>query len=280
MANTKKEEWVSSFSDAINGASPQNTVAPGGEQPSQPDKYAGLKNVSYKEMLDSKIQAAAVKEQAQKYVGTAMGAVGMSGQGLSESAKTGIFGTYQRAINEADKVHQQNLIDIENQRANDLEIQQKDRWQSAMEMMQQAQNKEELDKIKADFYDGFNEDQKNYFDFYYASIGNSIGKAGEYATIDSLKNATIVGSNGKPLSLGAQFQEETEIAFIHANQGDLQVGSVVCLDNTAKKSGGAKGYIMWTGTGFKVVSENEFNSAQSKFEAKWISGEKSEWNKI
>lgn len=189
-----RDAWVSNFNNAVNGVSPQNAGV-AGEQNTQPqDKYKGLENVSYSELLNSKVQSAAVKEQALKYVNTPLNAGGFQGQGLAESSKLGIYGNYQKSIDEANKVHQQNLMDIEVKKADDLEAQGKERWQSAMEMLSQAQTTEELEQIKNDFYDGFTDDQKKYFDYYYASYGKDIGKAGEYATLDSLRNASIIAS--------------------------------------------------------------------------------------
>ena len=171
---TNKDQWVNTFSKSINNSSPQNNVDNPGQE-SEMDKYDALKYTSYKDMLSSKIQASAAKEQAQKYVGTALSNSGFAGQGIAESTHAGIMNAYGKAISDADATHQANMVDIEGQQQDELAAKGEEKWQSAMTMMQQAQSQEDLDYIKENFYEDMTEDQKKMFDYYYASYSNSFG---------------------------------------------------------------------------------------------------------
>lgn len=168
---TNKTKWTDSFAKSI-GVTTNPTGGEGGsEQPT--DKYDALEYTSYKDMLSSKIQASVAKEQAQKYVGNSLANAGFGGQGIAESTKAGIVGTYNKAIMGADETHQANLIDIERQRQEEGELKGEEKWQSAMTMLQQAQNIEDLDYIKNNFYEDMNDEQKKMFDYYYNSYKGS-----------------------------------------------------------------------------------------------------------
>ena len=85
------------------------------------DKYKALETTSYKEIMSGKIQAANVKEQALKNLGTTLNANGMGTQGYSESARVGVANNYANAIAKLDEQHAQNVMDIEQQKQEDLE---------------------------------------------------------------------------------------------------------------------------------------------------------------
>ena len=164
------------------------------------DKHDALKYTSYKDMLSSKIQASAAKEQAQKYVGTALGNSGFGGQGIAESTANGIFNAYGKAISDADATHQANMVDIANQQADEGE----EKWQSAMTMLQQARNQADIDYIKENFYEGMTDDQKKMFDYYAASYSDSFNN--EYKTYgdqanDVFADAFNVDENGNATSV-------------------------------------------------------------------------------
>lgn len=164
------------------------------------DKHDALKYTSYKDMLSSKIQASAAKEQAQKYVGTALGNSGFGGQGIAESTANGIFNAYGKAISDADATHQANMVDIANQQAAEGE----EKWQSAMTMLQQARNQADIDYIKENFYEGMTDDQKKMFDYYAASYSDSFNN--EYKTYgdqanDIFADAFNVDENGNATSV-------------------------------------------------------------------------------
>ena len=173
---TNKNEWVNTFANAI-GASGDNAVTPTGGQKEEgnTDKYAALETTSYKDMLSSKIQANNAKDQALKYASASLGASGLAGQGMAESTRAGIMGSYQRAINDADIRHNQNVLDIEAQRQADLETKGEENWQSVMTMLSQATSKEDLDYLKNNFYANMTDDQKRMFDYYYASYNRDLG---------------------------------------------------------------------------------------------------------
>ena len=179
--------------------SPQNSANPEGEEKTM-DKHDALKYTSYKDMLSSKIQASAAKEQAQKYVGTALGNSGFGGQGIAESTANGIFNAYGKAISDADATHQANMVDIANQQADEGE----EKWQSAMTMLQQARNQADIDYIKENFYEGMTDDQKKMFDYYAASYSDSFNN--EYKTYgdqanDVFADAFNVDENGNATSV-------------------------------------------------------------------------------
>ena len=187
------------------GVSPQNTTEPSeGEQPKQQDKYEALEYTSYKDMLSSKIQAAAAKEQAQKYIETGINASGFAGQGIADSTKLGIQSSYLKAIGQADEAHTANMVDIAKQKADEEELQSSERWQSAMTMLQQARNQADIEYIKENFYESMTDDQKKMFDYYAASYSDSFGsefKTYEDQANDVFAEAFNVDENGNATSV-------------------------------------------------------------------------------
>jgi len=170
-------------------------------------------------MLSSKIQASAAKEQAQKYVGTALSNSGFAGQGIAESTHAGIMNAYGKAISDADATHQANMVDIEGQQQDELAAKGEEKWQSAMTMMQQAQSQEDLDYIKENFYEDMTDDQKKMFDYYYASYSNSFGS--EFNTYGDQANAVFneafnVDENGNPTGV------KNEIAYARYTYNMMQ----------------------------------------------------------
>jgi len=215
---TNKDQWVNAFSKSINSASPQNNADNPGQE-NEMDKYDALKYTSYKDMLSSKIQASAAKEQAQKYVGTALGNSGFAGQGVAESTHQGIMNAYGKAITEADATHQANLVDIEKQQQEEVEAKGQEKWQSAMTMMQQAQSQADLDYIKENFYEDMTDEQKKMFDYYYASYSNSFGS--EFSSYgdaaDQVFNEAFnVDENGNPTGV------KNEIAYARYTYNKMQ----------------------------------------------------------
>ena len=216
---TNKDQWVNTFSKSINNSSPQNNVETPGQEQSEMDKYDALKYTSYKDMLSSKIQASAAREQAQKYVGTALSNSGFAGQGIAESTKAGIMNAYGKAISDADATHQANMVEIEGQQQDELAAKGEEKWQSAMTMMQQAQSQEDLDYIKENFYEDMTDDQKKMFDYYYASYSNSFGS--EFNTYGDQANAVFneafnVDENGNPTGV------KNEIAYARYSYNMMQ----------------------------------------------------------
>lgn len=277
--------------DAAMGVSPQNQVEPTGETTGDTDYYANLKNESYKAMLDAEIQADVAKQQSMKYVGNTVAGQGLAGQGMAESSRVGILNTFNQALSEAQNTHNKNLVDIGAQEVAAQKQTANDNFESMTTLMSNASDVEGLNNILKNYkidvadgvlsgegYDALDPNSQAQLNSLYQLYSSQYqDQNGVYTDLARLQNATVIGTNGKPLNLGTQFNEETQIAFAHALQGDLAVGTVVCLDNTKKKEGGTKGYIMWTGKGFKVVNEDAYNKATSKNTAQWISGKESKW---
>ena len=194
---TNKSKWTDSFAKSI-GVTTNPTGGEGGGDNPQTDKYDALEYTSYKDMLSSKIQASVARDQAQKYVGASLNNAGFGGQGMAESTRAGIMGTYNKAIMGADEQHQANLLDIENQRQEDIAAASEDDWQSAMTMLSQATSQEDLDYVKANFYDQMSDKQKKMFDYYYQSYSGSFsGVNDEFATYEDQANAIYDKAFGK-----------------------------------------------------------------------------------
>ncbi len=189
---TNKDKWTQAFAQSIGvggGSNPSQEGGEGGNQ-NNTDKYAALETTSYKDMLSSKIQASNARDQAMKYAQNSIANAGYAGQGMAESTRTGIQNTYQKAIMGADEQHQQNMLDIQTQKADEQELKGEEDWQSVMTMMQQATSQEDLDYLKSEFYDGMNDQQKKMFDYYYSSYSNSFGGINdEFATYADQANA-------------------------------------------------------------------------------------------
>lgn len=235
MAETNKKNWVDNFASAI-GESGGSTAPK--EEGASTDKYANLETTSYKEMLNSKIQASAAKDQAMKYVNNSLKGAGYGTQGMAESTRAGIYGNYQKAITEADQTHANNLLDIANSRANEEEAKGTDRWQSAMEMLQQATSQEDLDYVKNNFYDSFSDDQKKYFDYYYASFGsqmpgNTVDLGSEYTYDKGTDVYAYDRKTGGSVSVSGKFNVENETLNSAIAKGELKRDSYIQLANTA-----------------------------------------------
>ena len=83
-------------------------------------QYDNLRNESYRAMLNSEIQASLARDQALKYTQNQLNAQGMGNQGMSESARAGIYNTYQNALGTAANTYRSNLIDIADKEQNSL----------------------------------------------------------------------------------------------------------------------------------------------------------------
>lgn len=262
MAETNKNQWVNNFANAI-GAN--NPTTPSGENASgsseNVDKYAALETTSYKDMLSSKIQASNAKEAAQKYSANVLNANGLGSQGIAESARTGIVNNYGKAIAAADETHNQNLLNIETQRQEDLANSKEADWQATMTMMQQAQSQADLDYIKENYYEGMDDKQKKIFDYYYASYSGSFG-ATQYNTLDALSKATYENNDGNISTLGENFNLESQVLWHHSSKGDFKSGDVISLANDR----GEKVYMKWIGNGFVTVDESDYKKASRAFD--------------
>ncbi len=267
---TNKTKWTDSFAKSI-GVTTNPTGGEGGnEQPT--DKYDALEYTSYKDMLSSKIQASVARDQAQKYVGNSLANAGFEGQGIAESTRAGITGSYGKAIMNADQTHQANLIDIESQRQEGKE----EDWQSVMTMLQQAQSQDDLDYLKSEFYDGMNDKQKKMFDYYYSSYSQAISPT-TINSYDALRNTTYVKSDGNVSLLSEHFNEETKVLWHHGSTGDYQNGDVIKVTNGE----GDTIYMKWVGNGFATTNESEYNNASSNnvnsYELKRMPGKKNSY---
>ena len=208
-----KEKLMQTMGDKINGENGQST-------PTNPtsntgdDKYKALENISYKEMMNSKIQASAVKDQALKYSGNALNAAGIGTQGMAESSRVGVFNNFNKAIMGAEQTHQDNLLSINNQKETDKENKRTDNWQTLMTMAQGATSQAELDEVKAMLDSGdYTDEQKNYFNFYYNSYKNQFDKmnSANTTTVFNYANnqAYAYDSNGGSVTTEGAFNVET-----------------------------------------------------------------------
>ena len=78
-----------------------------------PDKdYDNLRNESYRTLLNSEIQANAAKEQALKYTQNTLNNQGYGNQGLSESARAGIYNAYANQKANAMNTYRNELLGI------------------------------------------------------------------------------------------------------------------------------------------------------------------------
>ena len=247
------------------GVSPQNTTEPSeGEQPKQQDKYEALEYTSYKDMLSSKIQAAAAKEQAQKYIETGINASGFAGQGIADSTKLGIQSSYLKAIGQADEAHTASMVDIAKQRADEEELQSNERWQSAMTMLQQARSQEDIDYVKNNFYDSMTDEQKKMFDYYAASyssdfVDDSANTAGEYSYGD--KKAYAYDANGGSIQTKGKFNNENETLNSAIATGKIEKGTYIQLHNNRNESV----YLYYDTNGkLYYVSKDTYTTAEKK----------------
>ena len=259
---TNKQEWVNNFSKAI-GNTGENAVTPtggSGEGGNTPDKYDALETTSYKEMLSSKIQAANAKDQALKYANDSLAGAGLGGQGIAESTRAGILGNYTKAITGADEAHQANLMDIEQQRQEDVTTKGEEDWQTTMTMLQQATSKEDLDYLKSEFYPNMTDQQKKIFDYYYSTYARDLQSQDVQANAQwaervfqttelkekdgiSYKDATTADIILTQLNNGTtEGAAQLKDFYMTANNGDI-----VAIDYTAKNGSGTKYAMFYNG---------------------------------
>lgn len=261
---TNRDQWVQNFANAI-GQSGENAASSNeGGNAGATDKYTTLETTSYKDMLSSKIQAANAKDQAMKYANASLNASGLGNQGIAESTRTGIYGTYQRAINEADQTHQSNLLDIQTQKATEQEENQESSWQSAMTMMQQASSQEDLDYLKDNFYEGMTDEQKKMFDYYYASYSNSFADesantASEYSYDDN--KAYAYDANGGSITTSGKFNKENETLKSAIATGKIAKGTYIQMHNLSNQD-----MYLYYGNDGKLyyVSKDVYNNSEKK----------------
>ncbi len=266
---TNKTKWTDAFAKSI-GAS----TSPGGQGEGTPtDKYDALEYTSYKDMLSSKIQASVAKDQAQKYIGASLSNAGFAGQGIAESTRTGIMGSYGKAITAADETHQANLLDISKQRAEETELAGEEKWQSAMTMLQQATSKEDLDYVKTSFYNDMTDDQKKMFDYYYASYSNDLGTRDDpewlkantvnsqgYGSYDEMLKGGLRTDN---IDYGVEdVEKEALLLFDRYNVG-RQDGDVVRLEHQGGGSTNGVYLIYYNGKWYKT-DKSHYDGAQNK----------------
>lgn len=277
--STNKNEWVNAFANKINannstiGGSGSGSVDNNNERPATPDKYDSLQYTSYKDMLSSKIQANVAQEQANKYVANSLASAGYGSQGMAESTRLGIANTYQKAIASADETHQQNLIDIENQRQTDAEATSNEDWQSAMTMLQQATSLQDLDYVKSNFYDSMTDKQKKMFDYYYASYSKSLNnevdpdwlKSNTVNEVGYSSYADMVAGDLKTENIKYGIDDvknEATLLFDSYTQG-RENGDVVRLQHHGGGSTNGIYLIYYQGKWYKT-DEAHYNSATNK----------------
>ncbi len=237
LNTTNRDKWTQAFANSVNGAATGNSVE-GGKPTGGADKYSALETVSYKDMLSSKIQAANIRDQSMKYADAALNSTGLSGQGIAESARLGINNAYGRAVQEADQTHSSNLLNIQQQRIDDAEASSEEKWQSAMTMLQQAQSKEDIQYIRDNFYAGFTDDQKKYFDYYAASYSSglndaSVSTGGEFSYENG--NMYAYDENGGSVSTSGKFNRENETLSAAIATGKIAKGTYVQLHNKSNQ---------------------------------------------
>ncbi len=233
-----KDEILKSFDGKI------NTPATGNQEKTpvaeEDAKYEALKNISYKEMMNSKIQASAVKDQALKYSGTALNAAGYGTQGLSESSRVGIFNNFNNKVMGAEQTHQDNLLAIENQKITDKETKRTEDWQTLMTMAQGATSIAELDEVKSMLDSGdYSDQQRKYFDFYYKSYKNQLSTVNDANTTTPFtyanEQAFAYDQSGGSVTTSGQFNKETETLKGALANGSIAKGTYIQVRNNSKQ---------------------------------------------
>jgi len=279
---TNRDQWVQAFADKIGANNSPTGGEGGGNNPT--DKYDALEYTSYKDMLSSKIQASVARDQAQKYVGNSLANAGFSGQGIAESTRAGIMGSYNKAIAGADETHQANLLDIERQRAEETEAAGEEKWQSAMTMLSQATSKEDLDYVKNNFYADMTDEQKKMFDYYYASYSSGLSNRDDPAWLE----ANTVNSQGyasysemekgdlrtENIKYGIDDVKNEALLLFDTYTTGRQNGDVVRLQHHGGGSKNGIYLIYYNGKWYKTDEAHYNNAANSAFleDSKYQSG--------
>lgn len=274
------------YKAALEGRNPANIDA----TKNTDDYYNALKNESYKSLLNSEVQASIARDQALKYTNNSLMSKGYANQGIAESTNLGIQSQYSNALANAVNNYQSSIKDINAQHRAEQLANQNDEFESVTSLMSGATDKDQLNNILTTYKyigdDGkFNTAEFNKLDpnsqkqlqILYSMYNSQFDTSSTNKILDSveaLSNQTYIKDvkkdNGKDKdkkgdgtvsTLGENFGEEIKLLDHHRRIGTYIEGDVIKVKNGQNE----EIYLQYTNGGFKMVGENEYKAAGTKY---------------
>ena len=262
---TVKNDYTDAImNDLQNGsnAEPEQTYT-------EDDIYEYLRSASAKELVDSNIQLAVARQQAQKNLQTSLASSGLAGSGYGATAGVGINSAYLRGLaeNEANYASNINQINMQEAQAKKEEeaIAKQEASNSVLavyEAVQNATNDEQIKQALAlgnityengvlggEGYDNLTDEQKRYLQYYI-----NLTKSYNETPLDLTLGATENGINSDTE------QAYNSLVWFSSN-APMKEGLVVELHGVG---GGRKTYVMYSNGRWVLSNANAYNSAKEE----------------
>ena len=230
------------------------------------DIYEYLRSASAKELVDSNIQLAVARQQAQKNLQASLASSGLAGSGYGATAGVGINSAYLRGLadNEAKYASDINQINMQEAQAKKEEeaIAKQEATNSVLavyEAVQNATNDEQIKQALAlgnityehgvlggEGYDNLTDEQKRYLQYYI-----NLTKSYNETPLDLTLGAT---ENG----IDSDTSEAYNSLVWFSTNAPMKEGLVVELQGVS----GRKTYVMYTNGRWVMSNANAYNSAK------------------
>lgn len=259
------------------------------------DYYNALKNESYKQLLNSEVQASIARDQALKYTNNTLAAKGYANQGMAESTGLGLQSQYQTALSNAANQYRTDMAGI-NQQQRDEELKvQDDNFKSLTTLMDtaaQSGDKNQLDNVLRSYgykinEDGtldlsnstFDENSNNQLKTLYSLYNASLSTKPGLNSLEDLNNQTYIRTGGDrkgvAATLGENFGNLMKAAWHKVTNGEYTDGSVVKVTNGDNETI----YLKCNNGGFTMITENEYDTANAtRHTMKWVKNEGIKYN--
>lgn len=246
------------------------------------DYYNMAKQQEYSALLDKEVQLENAKANALKYSNNQLAAQGMAGSGYAQNAQLGIQNQYLNRLTEAQNTTSQNIASLNQAQREEELANANDRFESVTTMLTQASELSQMDELLANYGYGtidksgnfvwndkpenMSSDDWNQIKYYYGLQKSAIESAqpqnyATYNSLDSLKTASYLKTNGNVGNLGDDFGKEINVLWYYASAGQFQNGDSIHLTNGK----GETIYMQLTSNGFRTISEQEYRDSNNQY---------------
>lgn len=264
-----------------------DTAGQNDEEKQVNEYYALAEDQQYTKLLDKEIQLENSKSNALKYTNNAMAANGLNATGYGSSANAGIYNQYLSNLSTMKQDTDTEVNNLESEKRSELNDLSDDRFESLTTMLSQAQSSDDLNSLMSDYgYGTINEDTgefswnekpsnmsdddwaqlKYYYKLQNETIASNTDTTPDYATytsLDTLKAATFVQSDGNVATFQDHFDSEANLVWHHASVGDYSAGDTIKITNGE----GVTVYLQWTGSdyGFRQCTQSDYDKSANQY---------------
>jgi len=226
---------------------------------------------NYKSYYNQAIQLYNMKNNANKYLQNSLANQGLNTQGYGSSASAGINNTAANLYQDAYKSYMENEQSITDDALSRYEENQTELDNQLVTFIQNATDKEQINKYLTNYgymdkngnytekWENLDSDRKAYIQSVIDGT-NTTTDSNIYTSADDMKNAVYTKKDGTIEKLGDHFSEEIQDLYSLASANNYSKGTTVAIRNGE----GTIIYVQWTGSGYKQVTESEYNSAKEK----------------